>query len=230
MPGDLVSSVVHLAAALAAGGAVGLERSERGRPAGLRTHALVALGAAVAMLVAIRYREWFPGAADATVRIDPTRVVQGVMIGIGFLGAGVIMREGLVLRGLTTAASIWMTAALGVLAGVGLWIPLAVATVLMLAVLDLFRRLEHRLAVERYFHHQLRFVVRHPPPEQEVRRLLARHGFTMAETGYRIAAAGSGIELVMTVFTRDAAAPARLAATLAEMDEVAGFELLPTGD
>src|SRR3954470_4134882 len=144
MPFDLRADdyemMVRLLAALAAGALIGYERSFHGRPAGLRTHVLVCLASALLMLVTVYEDHWvrMPGES----RLDPTRMAQGIMTGIGFLGAGVIVKEGLNVRGLTTAASIWITAGIGVLAGVGLYLPLVAAVVLVLIVLGLFRRVE----------------------------------------------------------------------------------------
>ena len=126
-PDDL-RTLVHLLAALAAGSAIGLERSWHGRPAGFRTHALVCLASSLLLLLTLYQPRWFPGAGDS-VRLDPTRMAQGIMTGIGFLGAGVIFKEGLSVRGLTTAASIWITSAIGVLMGSGLWFAGATATI-----------------------------------------------------------------------------------------------------
>src|SRR5258708_11305452 len=94
---------LHLVIALAAGGIIGLERSYHGRPAGFRTHALVCMASSALMLLTVYHERWFHGVPPETIRIDPTRMAQGVMTGIGFLGAGVIMKEGLSVRGLTTA-------------------------------------------------------------------------------------------------------------------------------
>src|SRR5262245_17859422 len=109
--GDIL---VRLVVALALGGALGIERSYHGRPAGFRTHALVGRASGALMLGSVYEAEWFrsPGTLIRAA-IDPTRMAQGLMTGIGFLGAGVIMREGLTVRGLTTAASIWITAGIG---------------------------------------------------------------------------------------------------------------------
>src|SRR5207344_49798 len=117
---EQLSISLHLLSALAAGALVGVERSYHGRPAGFRTHALVCTASSLLMLVTVYEAHWVRAAADL-VRLDPTRMAQGIMTGIGFLGAGVIMKEGLSVRGLTTAASIWITAAIGILAGVGLY-------------------------------------------------------------------------------------------------------------
>src|SRR6185436_21028356 len=96
--------VFRLIAALVAGGLIGLERSYRGRAAGFRTHALVCIASSLLMLVTVFEAHWITTIASARVVIDPTRMAQGIMTGIGFLGAGVIVKEGLTVRGLTTAA------------------------------------------------------------------------------------------------------------------------------
>src|SRR2546427_7344396 len=101
---------LHLVIALAAGGIIGLERSYHGRPAGLRTHALVCLSSCMLMILTVYQETWFSAYSLEQISVDPTRMAQGIMTGIGFLGAGVIMKEGLTIRGLTTAASIWITA------------------------------------------------------------------------------------------------------------------------
>src|SRR4051812_32382330 len=108
--GHVTRIVVRLAVAAALGGALGYERARAGKPAGLRTHMLVALGAALFVLVPQQ-----AGVAAA----DMTRVLQGLATGIGFLGAGAILKRGEGVEGLTTAAGIWLTAAIGIAAGLG---------------------------------------------------------------------------------------------------------------
>ena len=109
--------LTRIAVALVLGGMIGFERTFHGRPAGFRTHSLVCVASALLMLVTVYQSEWMTSAPIDTIRTDPTRMAQGIMTGIGFLGAGVIFKEGLTVRGLTTAASIWMTAAIGILVG-----------------------------------------------------------------------------------------------------------------
>src|SRR4051812_30201289 len=92
------------------------------------------------------------------LRTDPTRMAQGIMTGIGFLGAGVIFKEGLTVRGLTTAASIWITAAIGILFGIGFYFAAGVGAAATLAILSAFRFIEHRLPTEFYAHHSLMFA------------------------------------------------------------------------
>src|SRR5436190_16238647 len=108
---DDVEMLLRLLAALAAGAMIGYERSYHGRPAGFRTHALVCVASSLLMLVTVYEAHWVKATADM-VRLDPTRMAQGIMTGIGFLGAGLILHEGISVRGLTTAASIWITAAI----------------------------------------------------------------------------------------------------------------------
>ncbi len=107
--------ILHVAAALAAGGVIGIERTFRGRAAGFRTYALVCMGSAMAMVIAVFPGSWLAPGTDASG--DVTRIVQGILTGIGFLGAGIIVKHGFSIRGLTTAASIWTTAVIGILIG-----------------------------------------------------------------------------------------------------------------
>ena len=164
--GVLVSIVTHdelvilgrLAGALFFGAMIGFERTFHGRPAGFRTHALVCLASALLMLVTVYQLHWMTEVPIDTIRADPTRMAQGIMTGIGFLGAGVIFKEGLTVRGLTTAASIWVTAAIGILVGIGFWYPAILGAVAVLLVLAIFRLIEARLPSQFYAQHMLRFA------------------------------------------------------------------------
>lgn len=136
--------VLRLTAAVVVGGAIGLNRDLREKPAGVRTHALVGLGAALLIVLVERL------GGDATIRSQLlSRTLQGIVMGIGFLGAGVILHPGNGrIRGLTTAATIWVTAALGIACGVGEWGLAALATALTFVVLvsgGPVERLGHRL-------------------------------------------------------------------------------------
>src|SRR5438874_9564697 len=136
---------------------MGLYRSFHGRPAGFRTHALVSIASALLMLATVYQGEWMTAVTPDNIRTDPTRMAQGIMTGIGFLGAGVIFKEGLTVRGLTTAASIWVTAAIGILIGIGFYFAASVGAAATLAILAAFRFLELRLPSEFYAYHSLTF-------------------------------------------------------------------------
>ena len=221
--------LLHLAGALLAGAAIGMERSYHGRPAGFRTHALVCLASALLMLLTVYQREWFPASADL-VRIDPTRMAQGIMTGIGFLGAGVIFKEGISVRGLTTAASIWITSAIGVLMGSGMYYPAIVGTVATLGVLSAFRWIENRIPSHLFAHHRVRFDRDHIMPEEALRELLAKHGFSVSGVAYRLTEDGRQFEYRMTIRTTDEANFTRLALSLSALPPVREFHLSPAGD
>lgn len=143
---DLPDFALPLVAAMLAGGLIGLEREWRGRAAGLRTHILVCLASALLMEMAVSQGAWrFLPITGAEIVADPTRMAHGVLTGIGFLCAGVIFRTGFSIHGLTTAASLWITAALGLAFGAGLFALGGTATALTLAILIALRLISKRL-------------------------------------------------------------------------------------
>lgn len=222
--------VVRLVVALAFGATLGIERSYHGRPAGFRTHSLVCLASSALMLVTVYEAQWFE-ASTGPVRaaIDPTRLAQGIMTGIGFLGAGVIMKEGLSVRGLTTAASVWITAGIGILVGIGFYIPAALTTALALGALGGFRWIERRMRTEAYAHFSVRFQPDHALPQAAVVAFVAEQGFSTADVTHWYRRA-DGMEYRMIVHSLDSASVARLSAALRERDDVAEFRISPTGD
>ena len=130
--------IFKLALACILGGMIGLERESLNRPAGLRTYTLVCVGSALAMIVSIDiYLQYYQ-----TVNADPGRIAAQGVSGIGFLGAGTIMREGASVRGLTTAAGLWVVACIGLAVGAGLYMPAIATTVLILFVLIYFIKFE----------------------------------------------------------------------------------------
>jgi putative Mg2+ transporter-C (MgtC) family protein len=136
-------AAIRLALAATLGGIVGLERERLDRAAGLRTHALVAVGAALAMLVSSFGFEDILGSEHVT--LDPSRVAAQVVSGVGFLGAGTIILQREVVRGLTTAASVWAVAAIGLAVGGGLYFEAGFTTFIALAILLGLKPVENRL-------------------------------------------------------------------------------------
>src|SRR5690349_24583696 len=222
----------HLLIALGMGGLIGFERSYHGRPAGFRTHALVCVASSALMLLTMYQGQWFPESFAGRVTLDPTRMAQGIMTGIGFLGAGVIFKEGLSVRGLTTAASIWITAAIGVLAGIGLYVPMTFAVVLSLLVLSVFRWIENRVPTQAYYYFDVKYAREGNLSEEAMRELLGKLGFSVANFSYRLDGMGADRSLrhKMTLQTTDRKAASHLARWLEENQTVLEFRISPTGD
>lgn len=148
-----LTALFRLILATLAGALIGVEREKHGRPAGLRTHLLVCIGSALIMLVSEGFTVKY-GALDASspLRLDPSRTAAQIVTGIGFLGAGVIIKEGLSVRGLTTAACLWLVAGIGMAFGMGLFWPAVMATLLALCCLVFLKKLEPVINKDRYLH------------------------------------------------------------------------------
>ena len=138
---DWLDIVIRLSATLIFAAAIGWERERRRRPAGLRTHMLVALGAATFAIISIEATAISFG-GDDRISLDPFRVLYAVIGGVGFLGAGAVIRAEGSVRGLTTAASIWAVAAIGMAAGLGMHFLAALTTVLALVTLSVLSGVE----------------------------------------------------------------------------------------
>ena len=146
--GDVISQgeiVVRLLIAAAFGALLGLERERKDQPAGLRTFILVAVGSCLFALVSAFGFDDFTGeSSDQAVRADVTRISSQIVVGIGFLGGGTILRYGGMVRGLTTAAGLWVTAAVGLAVAMGFWVGASAAVLLTLISL-VIKPLEKRL-------------------------------------------------------------------------------------
>jgi putative Mg2+ transporter-C (MgtC) family protein len=208
--------------ALVAGGAIGLERSFHGRAAGLRTYALVCFGSAL-LVAGTLYA--YAGSADAA-----TRVIQGIVTGIGFLGAGVIVKEGFSVRGLTTAASIWVVSAIGVVIGSGSYLSGGEAAAVTLIALALLRRLEDRLPAQEYVHFEIGFDRAHAMDETQLRQLLERHGFALRDLSYQLLQASQLLEYHMVIWSTRASDAGALERSLLAQPEVVHFRISPSRD
>ncbi len=226
----VVEIAIRLAVALGFGATVGLERSYHGRPAGFRTHALVCLASAALMLVTVYEAQWFRPTSDLVrASIDPTRMAQGIMTGIGFLGAGVIMKDGLSVRGLTTAASIWITAGIGILVGIGFYVPAALTTGFTLGALGGFRWIERRMPTQSYAHLSVRFEPGRALSQTDLVHLVTEHGFETADVTHWYRRL-DGMEYRVVVHSLDSTAVLRLSDALRARTDVAEFRISPTGD
>jgi putative Mg2+ transporter-C (MgtC) family protein len=172
---------MNLLGALLLGLLVGYERAYHGRAAGMRTYGLVCMASAALTVISGYPNFWYGGhATAATAAADPTRVIQGIVTGVGFLGAGVIMKEGLNISGLTTAASIWASSAIGVLVGIGFYAAAILLAILSAACMMWLSKLENWLPSRQAIGIMLRFRPEFVPQEETLRQ-------SMFELGYDIA-------------------------------------------
>jgi putative Mg2+ transporter-C (MgtC) family protein len=182
------------------------------------------------MLVTVYQSHWMTETPLDAIRVDPTRMAQGIMTGIGFLGAGVIFKEGLTVRGLTTAASIWITAAIGILVGIGFYFAALLGAFATLAVLAMFRWIERQLPSEFYAHHMLRFDRDKVLEEEKLRDLVGKHGFSIANLSSRLTEGGKQFEYRMVIRSKDRKSAETLSHQLRALPEVIEFRISPTGD
>ncbi len=162
---------------------VGYERSYRGRAAGMRTYSFVCM-ASCAMTAMMGYQKHWFGGAEVFAGGDPGRVIQGIITGIGFLGAGVIMRDGLNISGLTTAASIWAVAAVGVLVGLGMYLPGLFLAILLMMVMMWGSKIEFLFPTHYAVAVNLQFSKNFTPPEDELRAFFTKHGYKIAKGSF----------------------------------------------
>ena len=166
---NTASSIFKLLLSLVLGSIVGFERKRKGQSAGLRTFALIAMGATLAMLLSIYVPQEYLGLKNG----DPGRIAAQVISGIGFLGAGTIIQMKGSVKGLTTAAGIWMVATLGLAVGVGMYLVSIIATALILFILVQLERIEHKVnmgAESRIIRLRLATIVTDIAPYKELMR------------------------------------------------------------
>ena len=171
--------ILNLVGALFLGSLLGAERSYHGRAAGMRTFSLVCM-ASCALTVFTGYSHfWWGGHLSAGLYPDPTRVIQGIVSGIGFLGAGVIMRDGFTISGLSTAASIWMCSAIGILIGVGFYGAAIALTLLAIGSMLFFSRFEQIIPQKQAIVVHLTFKDKYVPNEAAIREKTLSKGYSI---------------------------------------------------
>jgi putative Mg2+ transporter-C (MgtC) family protein len=221
--------LLNLLGALLLGLLVGYERSYHGRAAGMRTYGIVCMASAALTIIGGYPEFWFGGHVGAmATAADPTRIIQGVVTGIGFLGAGVIMREGFNISGLTTAASIWASSVIGILVGVGFYLAamglafMASMIMIYLHRLEAFLPSRHALAVT------MRFKPDFVPLESTLRRVALERGYEIAGGTMAIGGTAGCQEwrFVALALSRKSGAPlSALAAELAKFEGIDSFQL-----
>lgn len=219
---------MNLFGALLLGLVVGYERSYHGRAAGMRTYGLVCMASAGLTVIAGSPAAWFGGHAHVVAVADPTRVIQGIVTGIGFLGAGVIMREGMNISGLTTAASLWASSAIGILVGVALYPAAILLTLLSAGVMMWGSRLEAWLPSRPAIGVVLHTRRNMPPRIDLLRESALRRGYEVAQGSISINYREGEAEwrFVVTAIHKNTAAPiTALAEELANFEGVVSFNL-----
>ena len=211
--------LVRVAVAAALGGAVGLERELREREAGFRTHMLVSVGSALFTLVsAYGFHEFLVGGGNV-IRADPTRIAAQIVTGIGFLGAGAIIRQGFSVRGLTTAATLWVVAAIGMASGAGYYSAAVITTALVLISLWPLRILAFR-TMRRFRPETERLLAQLPAgesPSPLIERLEALGGSLQSlEVGHE----ADRRTVLMDVTLPPKADPPAIVADLSELEQV----------
>ena len=228
---SLPDFVVPLLAAVLAGGLIGFEREWRGRAAGLRTHILVCLASALLMEAAVSQGAWrFHALPGTEIVSDPTRMAHGVLTGIGFLCAGVIFRAGFSIHGLTTAASLWITAAIGLLLGAGLvWLAAAgaVFTVVILAALRLVSlRLPQQIIIDA----EVPWRREDPSAEEGVEAALGEGGWSRRGERHELVDGGESVRRTFRIRAVGDEPLKALAARLRTVEGVTGYRLDPRDD
>ena len=173
---------LNLLGALLLGILVGYERSYHGRAAGMRTYGLVCMASAALTVIAGYPGFWYGGhqLPGILANPDPTRIIQGIVTGIGFLGAGVIMKEGFNISGLTTAASIWASSVIGIMVGVGFYAAAILLALLSMSLMMWLSRLENWLPSRPAVAIMLRFRRDFAPSEAVLRRMAGERGYEIA--------------------------------------------------
>lgn len=221
--------LLNLFGALLLGLMVGYERSYHGRAAGMRTYGLVCMASAALTVIGGYPAFWFGGHVGSTIiSTDPTRVVQGIVTGIGFLGAGVIMREGFNISGLTTAASIWASSVIGIMVGVGFYVS-AMGLALLCAMSMIFlTRVEAWLPSRHAIAITMRFKRDFQPQEKELRAMALARGYEIAGGSLMISSDAGAQEwrfVAIALSKRSGHTLSQVALELSEFYGIEGFQL-----
>ena len=214
-------SLLRLALAAILGGLIGVERELREREAGLRTHLLVSLGSALFTIVSAYGFHAFLESGQSVVRADPTRIAAQIVTGIGFLGAGAIIRQGLSVRGLTTAATLWVVAAVGLACGAGYYSAAVIATALVLLALYPLRIIAYRILI-RFRPDEGRMLVELAPGQSPGTVLDAIERLGVGVESLEVSQEGDRRTLAIDMAVPHGAQATRVVAEIADLEHVTG--------
>lgn len=209
---------------------IGYERSYQGRAAGMRTYGLVCMASTGLTISAGFAPLWYGGSAGAQTMMDPTRITQGIVTGIGFLCAGVIMKDGLSIRGLTTAASIWAVSAVGVLLGTGFYLAALLLSLLCALSMSFLRQVEVRLPGRASLDVMVTFREGYAPGLDEIIQMGLARGHRVLSESVTIAYSEKQAVWRFGIVALDrsrSVSPASLAEELTSDPDVASFSITP---
>jgi putative Mg2+ transporter-C (MgtC) family protein len=220
---------LNLLGALLLGMLVGYERSFQGRAAGMRTYGLVCM-ASTALTILVGFAPLWYGGSNLSVAADPTRVFQGIVTGVGFLCAGVIMKDGLSIRGLTTAASIWAVSAIGILLGTGFYPSALLLAVLCAACMSFLQRIELRLPGRASLDVTVKFREGFRPVLEEVAERTQGRGYLVLKESVTVSCSDNQIVWrfgVVALQRSRAVSPTHVADELSKDANIASFSITP---
>lgn len=178
-----VDTIIRLLLGALLGGIIGFERQSHGRPAGFRTHLLVSLASVLIMIVSDDYYR-LSALNPEIIRIDPARIAAGAITGIGFLGAGVIIKSGFTVQGLTTAACLWVVSAIGLAVGSGLYLAAIVTFIITIFALLILRKVE--TGISRLIYKVLTVTTEPEVEEAQIRRMISEKGAEVSNIDYEM--------------------------------------------
>jgi putative Mg2+ transporter-C (MgtC) family protein len=220
--------LLHLLGATAVGLLLGYERSYHGRAAGMRTYALVCVASTLLTAINGYPGHWYGGLAATPAAADPTRSIQGIMTGIGFLGAGVIIKDGFTIRGISTAASIWMTAAIGVIIGVGFYGAAVSATIVALTAMTFLGRIERMLPHCSTLHLSLVYPKDQVPSSDDIMECMRAYGFDIVDWSYEYCEAKRQFHFELVIQAAGASRSQLMVQDLSAASDVLEFRLAPS--
>ena len=203
------------------GGIIGFERQTHGRPAGFRTQLLVCVACVLLMIISEDY--YSQRAAETYIRLDPTRIAAGAMTGIGFLGAGVILKTGLSVQGLTTAACIWIVAAIGLAVGVGQYVAAITSAVITFISLWILRIVETK--IPRLTFKYITLVTDESGDEDTIRSLFEERGFIISKMDYEMSFPEKKKSFIFTIASKDRASVKEILEKVSGMNYIKRIEI-----
>ncbi|MEW6714097.1 MAG: MgtC/SapB family protein [Nitrospirota bacterium] len=194
-------AIIRLLLGAVIGGIIGFEREVHGRAAGFRTQLIVCMASVLIMIVSENYH-FYMRELDSSLRIDPARIASGALIGIGFLGGGVIVKSGYAVRGLTTAASIWIVSAIGLSIGAGLYIEGIATSAVTIIALVILRKAEKHISTVRYKAITVSTEITEGV-EERIMSLLSECGINIHSVDYKKDRTREELVYVFNVFTKN---------------------------